>query len=157
MEFKGGSTVSRTSHDFGVSAVDPDGCRLPGALAVLVWVLMCSIRGLPPSDWIELSPMLNVVGFGWSSGIEVDEEDAPVAVVTVHSAPVKAEYLKADGGGAFSSIAPVMEVMDISLKVEASSLIFPVVCGDRKRFEEILSGPMDSQLIESFPCQGRSS
>ena len=48
MEFKGGSTVSRTSHDFGVSAVDPDGCRLPGALAVLVWVLMCSIRGLPP-------------------------------------------------------------------------------------------------------------
>ena len=69
--------------------------------------------------------MLNVVGFGWSSGMEVDEEDAKVAVVTVHSAPVKAEYLKADGGGAFSSIAPVMEVMDISLKVEASSLIFP--------------------------------
>ena len=67
--------------------------------------------------------MLNVVGFGWSSGMEVDEEDAPVAVVTVHSAPVKAEYLKADG--AFSSIAPVMEVTDISLKVEASSLIFP--------------------------------
>ena len=50
MEFKGGSTVSRTSHDFGVSAVDPDGCRLPGALAVLVWVLMCSIRGLPPGS-----------------------------------------------------------------------------------------------------------
>ena len=69
--------------------------------------------------------MLNVVGFCWSSGIDVDEEDAPVAVVTVHSAPVKAEYLKAGGGGAFSSIAPVMEVMDISLKVEASSLIFP--------------------------------
>ena len=54
MEFKGGSTVSRTSHDFGVSAVDPDGCRLPGALAVLVWVLMCSIRGLPPGSENEL-------------------------------------------------------------------------------------------------------
>ena len=55
MEFKGGSTVSRTSHDFGVSAVDPDGCRLPGALAVLVWVLMCSIRGLPPGSENKLA------------------------------------------------------------------------------------------------------
>ena len=50
MEFKGGSTVSRTSHDFGANALDPEGCRLPGALAVLVWVLMRSMSGLPPGS-----------------------------------------------------------------------------------------------------------
>ena len=55
MEFKGGSTVSRTSHDFGANAFDPEGCRLPGALAVLVWVLMCSIRGLPPGSENKLT------------------------------------------------------------------------------------------------------
>ena len=55
MEFKGGSTVSRTSHDFGANAFGPEGCRLPGALAVLVWVLMCSIRGLPPGSENKLT------------------------------------------------------------------------------------------------------
>ena len=44
--------------------------------------------------------------------------------VVVHSAPLKAKCLKADGG-AFSFIAPVTEVVEISLNVEASSLILP--------------------------------
>ena len=53
--------------------------------------------------------------------MEVEDEEAPVAVVG-HSTPLKAKYLKADGG-AFSLIAPVTEVAEISLNVDASSLI----------------------------------
>ena len=76
MEFKGGSTVSRTSHDFGVSAVDPDGCRLPGALAVLVWVLMCSIRGLPPGLENKLKVSITkLVFFLILDEIEKDKKD----------------------------------------------------------------------------------
>ena len=39
-----------------------------------------------PSEMIESSSMLNVVVFGCSSGMEVDEDEAPVAVAA-HSTP----------------------------------------------------------------------
>ena len=124
-------------------------------------------------------PMLNVVIFCSSSGIEVDDEEAPVAVVA-HSVPLKAKCLKAKGG-AFSLIAPVTELVETSLNVEASSLMLPwmiiktLIClefcrrtfyddctfriflnqtipwGDKNILEDFASGPIDSQLIESFP------
>lgn len=84
---------------------------------------MCSNITLIPSDMIASSSMLNVVWFCWSSGIEVDEDDAPVAVA-LQSNPLYARYLKA-GGRMVSVIAPVIDVVDISLNVDASSLMLP--------------------------------
>ena len=76
MEFKGGSTVSRTSHDFGANAFDPEGCRLPGALAVLVWVLMCSIRGLPPGSENTLTiSIMNLIFVLIDIDIEIDKKN----------------------------------------------------------------------------------
>ena len=33
----------------------------------------------------------------------------------------------------------------------------PAFSGAKKRLDDIKSGPMDSQLIDSFPCQGANS